>query len=127
MKKGKKDSTPVTKADVKEIVTEIITEAFDSFAIIVKKGFDDVNDRMVTKEEFYPFKKATETSFYNLQTDVTDLKTRMTRVENRLDRVEYRLDSVEVKFDIFDQKIDTVVDMHKDHDVRIRGLEGKLV
>ncbi len=142
----RKDSDTATRGDVKEIVTEVVSTAFthftlhvlppiiesvvvpvverivdekiNEFAGIVKRSFEHIEDQMVTKDEFYPFKESTERSFYYLQTDVDDLKTRMGRVENRLDKVESKIDSLEVKMDV-------MVDMYNDHDVRIVNLEQK--
>ena len=122
-KKLKRDSTPATKTDVKEIVTSIIKTLVPSMirlgiktlvpsmidtkierlAIMTKKGFDDINERMATKEELHAFhndmnffKGQTETSLYHIQTDVTELKSKMTNVESRLDRIEPKLDSIAI-------------------------------
>ena len=153
----KKDSDVATRGDVKEIVTEVVSAAFEHFtihvlpplvegivyrvvsevvdkivderierfAMVVERSFRQIEAQMVTKDEFYPFKEATEQSFYYLQTDVTDLKTRMGRVENRLDKVEGRLDSIDVCIRVLDNKFDDMSDMYYGHDTRLLRLEQK--
>lgn len=119
------DNPPyATKADVREIVTE----AFDSFALIMKRSFDDVYGRLdtmdnrmdglVTKDEFQPFKKETEQSLYELKTDVGHIK-------NRLGKVGTRLDGMENRLDVMDVKIDTLIETHVEHEGRIIRLEQK--
>lgn len=88
---SKPRSQLATKSDVREIVTEII----DNFAVMVKRGFDDIHERMVTKEEFNEFraqmnafKDSTEPALCSLQTDMLDVKSRLTKVETRLTGVE---------------------------------------
>jgi hypothetical protein len=88
MKRKKSSSTPydqlATKSDVREIVTEII----DNLATMMKHSFDDINERMLTKEEFNEFraemrafKAKVEPVPYTLQTDMLDIKSRLTKVE----------------------------------------------
>jgi hypothetical protein len=91
---SKPHSDLATKSDVREIVTEII----DNFAVMVKCGFDDIHERMVTKEEFnefkaemhefktnmLEFKDGTEPVLYSLQTDMLDVKSRLTKVETEI-------------------------------------------
>ncbi|MFA6158916.1 MAG: hypothetical protein WC763_04840 [Candidatus Paceibacterota bacterium] len=117
---------PLTKDDVENIVTRVIVtivppivtaimekivdERLDKFAIMVKRSFDDINERMVTKDEFNEFKGDTEQALYYLQSDVTDLKGRMSKVENRLDGVE--------------SATKTMVSMWHDHETRIVVLEN---
>ncbi len=143
---------PAIRADVENIVTRVVSslvttlippivekivdqkldekldkkldERFDSFAIMVKHGFDDtqaqineIRQEMVTKTEFNDFKGEmlefkgdTEQSLFCLQSDVTDLKERVGKVENRLDGVE--------------GAIGVMTGMWRDHEVRIVDLEG---
>lgn len=97
-----------TKSDVKQIVDD----AFDSFARIMKRCFDDVYlrmDGMVEKHDFELFKKTTDQSLYELKMDTSELKDRTGHVENRLGAVETKLDSV--------------VSMYQGHNTRITRLE----
>ncbi len=77
IKNPKNDDKPATRADVKEIVAEIVTEIIggtvpgmvtsivtdivdsriESLAIMVKRGFDDINERMATKDELNAFRE----------------------------------------------------------------------
>jgi cell shape-determining protein MreC len=115
-----------TKNDVRGIVTEII----DNFAVMVKHGFDDIHERMVTKEEFnelraemyefktnmLEFKNGTEPALYSLQTDMLDVKSRLTKVETRLTGVE-------------DGLISLTAAAHRnwqDHEQRITTLEERV-
>lgn len=168
----KKDSDIATRGDVKEVVTEVVSAAFEHFtlhilpqvietivirvvdeklehfATMVKRSFDHIEAQMVTKDEFYPFKEATEQSFYYLQTDVTDLKMRMGCVENRLDKVEIRLDCIDIRlnemdvrfnemderfdvmigrFDTTDKKMDEIVTGYYGHNTRLLRLEQKTI
>ncbi len=114
MKRSVNNPPYATKADVKEIVTE----AFDSFAQIMKRSFDDVYGRfdaadirmdgLVTKDEFQPFKRETEQSLYELKTDVGHIKNRLDRVETRLDGMDTRFETVDAKFDFMNEKFDSM-------------------
>jgi len=108
-----------TKSDVREIVTEII----DNFAIMVKRGFDDINERMVTKEEFnefkaemYDFKANTEPAIYALQTDMLDVKSRLTKVETEIINVRCDVTSLTA----------AVRSNWQDHEHRITRLEERV-
>ena len=123
-KNSKKDTTPATRADVKEIVTEIVEKSIislvppiienkinklvpvmidtgiENFAVMIKRSFDDVYLRFDAIDgrlnELMFFKNNAEKSFYNLQTDFTDLKTRIVNVETRLERIEPKLDAIAI-------------------------------
>lgn len=105
---------------MQEFVTkEYLSAELGSFAAMVKRGFDDVIERIDTifeRKEFLEFKQATELSLYELKSDMGDVKGRLTSVENRLDRVEDRLSGIE---DILGPTISRV----DDHEDRISGLE----
>ncbi|MFA6158274.1 MAG: hypothetical protein WC763_01450 [Candidatus Paceibacterota bacterium] len=122
-----------TKSDVREIVTEVI----DNFAIMMKRSFDDINDRMVTKEEFnefkaemhefkdemhefktnmLEFKDGTEPALYSLQTDMLDVKSRLTKVETGLTNVENGVTSLTA----------AVRSNWRDHEGRITRLEERV-
>lgn len=130
---SKPHSDLATKSDVREIVTEII----DGFAVMVKHGFDDIHERMVTKEEFnefkaemhefkaemyefktnmLEFKNSTEPVLYSLQTDMIDVKSRLTKVETRLTGVEDGLRSPTA----------AVHSTWQDHERRITTLEERV-
>jgi len=103
-----------TKADVKEIVTE----AFENFAQIMKRSFDDVYMRFdmvdarmnsFVENEFLPFKRDTEQSFYELRADMGHVKSRLGKVEGGLV--------------ITNAKLDEVIDVVRGHEARITHLE----
>ncbi len=116
---SKPHSDLATKGDVREIVTEII----DNFAVMVKRGFDDIHERMVTKEEFnefraemYNFKANIEPAVYTLQTDMLDVKSRLTKVETGLK---------DVRCDV--ASLTTAVRSNwQDHEHRITTLEERV-
>lgn len=114
MKKVSKKSPFATKHDVQTIVDK----GFEKFAIVMKRSFDDIELRLVTKDEFVPFrdemigfKKSTEQTLYEIQSDTSDLRNRMGRVENRLD--------------VLENKMDDIVHVYKDHEKRITRVETK--
>jgi hypothetical protein len=110
-----------TKADV----AEIVTEAFEKFAIIMKRSFDDVYMRFdmvdarfdgvdarmnaFVENEFLPFKRNTEQSFYEIKTDIGHIKVRLGKVEGGLI--------------VTNAKLDGVIDVVRDHEMRITHLE----
>ncbi len=72
----------VTAKDVKDIlglatvddVKRIVNEAFQELAIMLRLGFEDINERMVTKVEFNEFKECV----YELKEGVYEFKEEMT-------------------------------------------------
>ncbi len=103
-----------TKGDVESIVTRIVTsvvnEAIDNFAIIVGRSFADTQAQIngITVE-LHEFKGNTERALYSLQTDTTDLKDEIKKVKIRLDKVE--------------DHCDTMIGMWRNHEKRIIVLE----
>lgn len=117
------DVENIVEDRVERIVTNIVTKAIDNFAVIVNRGFTDVQmqinemrtdiGRMVTKADFEPFKKETEQSLYELKSDVGEVKVRLENVENRIESVE--------------GKVDIISEIHFNHETRIIRLEGARV
>ncbi len=52
---GIKSDIQILRSDIKEIVTEVVVthvaQEIEKLAFMVKRGFDDVHERMATKEE----------------------------------------------------------------------------
>ena len=78
---------------VPPMIEGVVSRELGKFAIMVKKGFDDMHERLDNMVgEFNEFKGETEQNFYGLKSDVMCLKSSMVKVEHRLDRVETKLD-----------------------------------
>ena len=79
------DDAPATKADVREIVAEITTEIvsreLEKFAIMVKHGFDDILERMATKDDIRELRR--DMGFLSDRTD-----SRFDDHEIRIERLE---------------------------------------
>jgi hypothetical protein len=88
-----------TVKDVRDIVsgvfthdvTRIVNEAFKELAIMMMRGFDDINDRMVTKVEFNEFKEGV----YEFKEEMTLFKHEMYEFKDEM--YEFRDNMLEFK------------------------------
>ncbi len=113
MKRMKK--TPekaLTKKDLDHSINHAITHAFDGFARIMKKSFDEVHEKMdagfkAADERFEDLEK----SNYEIKTTLEDTRDRVTRIEKIVEPLI--------------PTVDTMKKNWKDHEIRITKLEKK--
>lgn len=123
---GTELSRELSKKISKEVIREvrvIVDDAVGELATMTKRGFDDINERMVTKVEFnefkaemHEFKTSIEPALYDLQTDMSEVKTKLNTIDTRLTRVEGNLESLTV----------VARSNWQDHEKRIVRLEEKV-
>ncbi|CAN5475198.1 hypothetical protein BH11BAC2_BH11BAC2_10460 [soil metagenome] len=89
-----------------ETLRNDVFEAIDSLAQITKKGFDSIEERMVTKVEFQEFKKETHQNFFNLDTKLDSVEKRVKKIEVVIEPL--ILDNREIKKEInnLNQRVD---------------------
>ena len=79
------------------------TITIDDLAVMVKKGFDEMDRRFAESDK------------------------RFDRIESRMDKFEVRFDIIETKLDVLEEKFDNLSDVvTKNHSVRIKRLERHL-
>ncbi len=118
------------KEEDKKITNEDIAELIESLAVSTNRGFEKIEQNMVTKKEF----SKVQTDLTQVQTDLTQVQTDLTQVQTDLSQMQtdyksFRTETVE-RFDKIDISIkeinENIEGIVADYHPHIVALEEKV-
>ena len=100
------------KKDLKEIkgvVKEVVNKEIDKFAVVVAKGFGDIDRKLIEHDKKF---ESIDKKFEN--------------VDNKFDSIDNKFDSIDKKFDSIDNRFDSIDNRFDSIDNRFEKIENKL-